>query len=127
MRDLYNNIRAASAIAPAVINSNTNGEVIDTLDCNRMAVVVSTGAVAGSGDFSLKLQDSDTTASGDFGDVPADLVDSDAPATLEAASSYRLGYRGYKRYVRLVATKAGGTSIALGATAVQHDLRDRPA
>ena len=52
--------------------------------------------------------------------------DSNAPATLAAASTYKLGYRGFKRYVRLALTKAGGTSIAAGAVAVLGHAQNRP-
>ena len=126
MRDLYSNIDAAVALAPAVLTASANGPAIDLKGANRAAIVVSTGAIVGAGDFSLKLQESATTVSGDFADVPPGHVESDAPATLAAASAYRLGYRGWKRYIRLVATRAGGTSIALGAVAVRSDLAQRP-
>ena len=49
-----------------------------------------------------------------------------SPATLAAYSTYRLGYIGNKRYVRLALTKAGGTSIAAGAVAILGGARDRP-
>lgn len=117
MRDLYSNITAMPAFTPAVQTAAGNGASIDTLGAGRLAFVVNTGAVAGSGDFGLKLQESDTGTSG-WTDVAADQVDSTAPATLAADSAYRLGYRGWKRYVRLALTKAGGTSIAAGAVAV---------
>lgn len=126
MRDLYSNIKAAAAIAPAVQAATISGAAIDLLGANRAAFILNTGAIVGAGDFSAKLQESDTTTSGDFADVAADSVDSDAPATLEENSTYRLGYRGHKRYARIVLTKAGGTSIAAGAVAVLSDLRDRP-
>lgn len=127
MRDLFNNINAVVALAPAVLTASANGPAIDLKGANRTAIVVTTGAIAGAGDFGVKLQESDTTASSDFADVPADQVDSDAPAILVADSAYRLGYRGHKRFLRLVATRAGGTSIALGAVAVRSDLAQRPA
>lgn len=126
MRDLYSNIRAVAAIAPAVQSASVNGAAIDLKDVGRVAIVLNTGAIVSAGDFSAKLQESDTTTSGDFADVAADFVDSDAPATLEANSAYRLGYRGYKRYLRLVLTKAGGTSIAAGAVAIGTNLAERP-
>lgn len=126
MRDLYSNIKTVPAIAPAVQSANANGVAVDLKGANRVAFVLNTGAISGSGDFSAKVQESDTTTSGDFADVDAALVDSNAPDTLEAASCYRLGYRGHKRYVRLVLTKASGTSIAAGAAAVLSDLRERP-
>jgi hypothetical protein len=117
MRDLYSNITAIPALAPAVQSAAGNGASIDTLGAGKLAFVVNTGAVAGAGDFGLKLQESDNGSTG-WTDVAADQVDSTAPATLAADSAYRLGYRGWKRHVRLALTKAGGTSIAAGAVAV---------
>lgn len=126
MRDLTSNIRAIAAVAPAVQSASVNGTAIDLKDAGRVAFVLNTGAIVSAGDFSAKIQESDTTTSGDFADVGEALFDSDAPATLEATSTYKLGYRGFKRYVRLVLTKAGGTSIAAGAVAVLSDLAERP-
>lgn len=126
MRDLFHNIDAAVALAPAVLTATANGLAIDLKGANRAAIVVSTGAIAGAGVFGVKLQESDTTTSGDFADVAAAQVDSDAPAVLAADSAYRLGYRGHKRFLRLVATRTSGTSIALGAVAVRGDLAHRP-
>lgn len=126
MRDLYSNIKTVAAIAPAVQSASVSGAAIDLKGANRAAVVLNTGAIVSSGDFSAKIQESDTTTSGDFVDVDSALVDSNAPSTLEAASCYRFGYRGHKRYIRLVLTKAGGTSIAAGAVGVLSDLAERP-
>lgn len=121
-RDMYSNILAIAALAPAVQSANVNGAAIDLKDAMSVAFVLNTGAIVSAGDFSAKVQESDTTTSGDFTDVAATVVDSDAPATLEATSTYRLGYRGTKRYARLVLTKAGGTSIAAGAVAILDPL-----
>lgn len=115
MRDLYSNIAAIPALAPAVQAAAGNGLAIDTLGAGRLAFVVNTGAA--DGNFGVKLQESDTGTSG-WTDVAAAQVDSTAPAVLAANSAYRLGYRGWKRYVRLALTKASGTSIAAGAVAV---------
>jgi len=117
MRDLYSNIAAIPALAPAVQAAAANGASIDLLQTGSVAFIVNTGAIASAGDFGLKLQESDTGTSG-WTDVAAEQVDSSAPATLVADSAYRLGYRGWKRYVRLALTKAGGTSIAAGAVAI---------
>lgn len=129
MRDLAHNLGAALALAPAVQANATTGPAIDTKGFGSVAFVVNTGAVAGDGDFGVKLQHSDTTTSGDFVDAPAGTFTSDAPATLAASSAYRLGYLGgasVKRYVRLALTKEGGTSIAAGAVAVLGRPADRP-
>lgn len=119
MRDLTSNIGAAVAIAPAVHTATATGGAVDLKGFNRVAVVVATGAVAGDGDFSVKLQDSSDGTN--FADVAAHYADSNAPATLEANSVYKLGYRGHKRYIRAVLTKASGTSIAASAVAVLGD------
>lgn len=122
MRDLYSNIAATLALAPAVQAAAATGATIDLQAARSVAFVVNTGAIVGDGDFGVTIQESDTTTSGDFADAAAAVIDTDAPATLEASTSYRLGYRGFKRYVRLSLTKAGGTSIAAGAVAVTEPL-----
>lgn len=122
MRDLYSNIAATLALAPAVQAAAATGAIIDLQAVRSVAFVVNTGAIVGSGDFGVTIQESDTTTGGDFADAAAAVIDTDAPATLEASTSYRLGYRGFKRYVRLSLTKAGGTSIAAGAVAVTEPL-----
>jgi hypothetical protein len=125
MRDIAHNIAAVSAIAPAVQAAALNSAAIDTKDFNSLAFVVNTGAIVGAGDFGVKLQESDASDSG-FADVAADQFTSNAPATLAADSAYKLGYIGWKRYVRLAVSKAGGTSIALGAVAIKGDAADKP-
>lgn len=125
MRDLYSNLAASLALAPAVQSAAATGVPIDLKGAKGVGFVVNTGAIVGDGDFGVTIQESDTTTSGDFEDADAAHIQSDAPETLEAASTYRLGYYGFKRYVRLSLTKAGGTSIAAGAAAVTVPF-DRP-
>lgn len=126
MRDLASNIGAVAALAPAVQSAAASGAAIDTLGFNSVAFILNTGAIAGDGDFGVKVQESDTDVSGDFTDADASVVDTTAPASLEATSAYKLGYRGHKRFVRLALTKAGGTSIAAGAVAILGDAASRP-
>ena len=126
MRSLEPNIGAVQAIAPAVLSATTTGSALDLKGFESAALVVNTGAIVSAGDFSIKLQESDTTTPGDFADIDAAHITGSTPATLEANSVYRLGYIGHKRYLRAVATKAGGTSIALGAVLVKGDAHDRP-
>ena len=120
MKDTYHDNKAVTVIAPAVKAAAENGAAIDLSGFDSALIVINTGAVAGSGDFGLKLQESDTTTSGDFTDVAAADQLGTIPATLAADSTYRVGYIGSKRkrYIRAVVTKAGGTSIALSASAV---------
>jgi len=127
MRDLYSNIKTATAIRPQVHSDSATGGAIDLIGANAACVVVTTGAINGAGDLSIKLQDSDTTTPADFVDVAASLVDSNAPTPLEADSDYRLGYRGHKRYIRAVMTKAGGEWVQAAAVCVLGDLAEAPA
>lgn len=119
MKDTYHDNKAVQAIAPAVVTANTNGTTVDLKGFDSALFVVNTGAIDAAGDFGIKLQESDTGTSG-WADVAAADILGGAPATLEANAAYRIGYIGSKRkrYVRAVATKAGGTSIALGVVAI---------
>lgn len=125
MRDIINNFGAVQAIAPAVQASAADGITIDTLGFGSVGFIINTGAIVGAGDFGIKVQESDASGSG-FADAAASAVQGTVPATLVAASTYKLGYSGFKRYVRLSLTKAGGTSIALGAVAVKGNAASRP-
>lgn len=119
MKDTYHDNKAVQAIAPAVVAANTNGTTVDLKGFDSALFVVNTGAIDAAGDFGVKLQESDTGTSG-WTDVAAEDLLGGAPATLAANAAYRIGYIGSKRkrYVRAVATKAGGTSIALGVVAI---------
>lgn len=124
-RDLYSNIGTALAITPAVKSAAADGIAIDTKGYQSVALVVTTGAIASAGDFGVSVQESDASGSG-FAAAGAEFVDSNAPTTLAADATYKVGYRGNKRYCRLQLTKAGGTSIALGAVAVLGHPENAP-
>jgi hypothetical protein len=126
MRDIVNNIGAVQALAPAVIAATATGAALDLLGFESAAIVINTGAIVGSGDYTAKVQESDTTTSGDFADVDADDLQGAFPASLSADSVVKVGYRGFKRYLRLVVTKNSGTSIAVGALLIKGNARQRP-
>lgn len=123
IHDLKSNISVALALSPAVqAATKSDATIIDLQGCAAAAVIVNTGAIVGAGDYTVSLSHGDasdlsaaTTAAGD------DLIGS-FPATLAADSSYCVGYRGGKRYVRVVITKNSGTSIAAGAVVVKGGL-----
>lgn len=120
MKDTYHDNKAVQALASGSKSDAATGPAIDLKGFDSALFVVNTGTISGDGDFSFKLQESDTTTSGDFTDVDSADILGVAPATLAANSAYRLGYIGSKRkrYVRLAVTKAAGTSIQLGAVAI---------
>jgi hypothetical protein len=126
MRDFSSNIGPIAAISPAVHSATATGSAIDLAGYDGAALIVNTGAIAGAGDFTAKLQHSDTTTSGDFTDVAAADLIGTLPAILVADSVVKQGYIGSKRYVRAVLTKNGGTSIAAGAVVVRGRPMNAP-
>lgn len=126
MKDLYSNLAAISALGAAVVSATNTSAAIDLQGFNSALVLVNTGAIASAGDFTTKLQESDTTTSGDFTDVPASGLLGAFPASLAADSVYRVGYKGGKRYIRTVTTKNGGTSIAAAITVIKGHPADAP-
>lgn len=126
MRDLANNLGIVQAVAPAVLSATNTSAAIDLLGFGSAALVINTGAIVTAGDFTPKLQESDTTTPGDFTDVAAGDLVGTFPASLAADSVVKVGYIGNKRYVRTVLTKNGGTSIAAGAVIVKANAHTRP-
>lgn len=120
MRDTYHSHAAVQAVAPSVKSASEDGSVIGLDGFNSALIVINTGAIVGAGVFSAKLQESSTINPGDFTDVDAADLLGTLPTSLAASTTYRLGYIGSKRkgFLRIVLTKAGGTSIAVGAVAV---------
>lgn len=126
MRDLSHNLGVVQALAPQVLAATDTSAAIDLKGFGSAAVVINTGAIVASGNFTAKLQESDTTTSGDFTDVAAANLIGTLPAALEAASVYKQSYIGNKRYLRLVTTKNSGTSIAAGAVVIKGNAASRP-
>lgn len=124
MRDIYSNIKTIQALAPAVQAATINGATIDTLGSKSLAFVVNTGAIVGAGVYALTVEESDDGAT--WGAAAASAVQGTLPTSMAAASAYRVGYIGFKRYARIVVTKTSGTSIAAGAVAILDPL-DKPA
>ncbi|MGQ3041107.1 MAG: hypothetical protein ACT6TH_15300 [Brevundimonas sp.] len=126
MRDLYNDIGLVSAVIPAVISATNTSAAIDLAGYESATLLINTGAIASAGDFTPKLQESDTTTSGDFTDVAAGDLIGTFPTSLAADTLYKVGYSGTKRYVRTVLTKNSGTSIIAGAFIAKGHALTRP-
>lgn len=123
MSDLKNNIAAVLALSPAVHTATkADASIIDLQGAGSATVIVNTGAIASSGDFTISLRHGDASdLAGDAAASGDDLLGA-FPATLAADKSYAVGYLGGKRYVRVVITKNSGTSIAAGAVIIKGHL-----
>lgn len=124
-RDLYSGFVAAVALVPAVQAAAVSGASVDVSQANGVTFVISTGAIVGAGDFGVTVEESLDGIT--WGAAPAARVKRpNVPATLLQNATYKIGYYGKLKFVRVNLTKAGGTSIAAGAIAVLRPL-DRPA
>ncbi len=126
MHDLIHNLGVVPMLAPAVLSATTTSEPVDLIGFDSGMVVVQTGAIVGAGDFTAKLQDSETGAPDDFTDVDSFLLLDPLPASLPASATVKIGSLSVQRFVRVVITKNSGTSIAASVVAVKGHPRQRP-
>jgi hypothetical protein len=112
MRDLHNNISAAISVAPAVRTATVNGSGVDLQGYEAAEAIVHFGAYT-DGTHTPKLQESDDNST--WSDVAA----GDQLGSFSAVSSgggantiQAVGYKGAKRYIRVVLTLAGTTTGA---------------
>jgi len=114
MNDLVHNIASAIALEPVVLSASDTSDEIDRLGFGSLTAIVMTGAIAGSGNFTAKLQHSDGDSPETWDDVPAEQLIGEFPTALEANSVVTVGYLTTtpRRFVRAVVTKNSGTSIA---------------
>lgn len=124
MRDLVHNIGVVQSIAPADIAASIDGASIDLLGFDSVTFIATTGVRTASGAFTMKLQESDDNAT--FTDVDADHYQAPVSGNLAANSTAKVGYRGFKRYVRPVLTKGSGTSIFASVIAIKGNAAERP-
>ena len=98
------------------------GDWIDMQGWEGLTFTVSTGTVTDAGTasgFSFEVQESDTTAASDATAVAdADLIGAESDLTVTDDTDDdklvgSIGYRGGKRYVRIVATGTTGTDAAV--------------
>lgn len=137
-RDLANSIAVSTSLAPAGRTADTNGDGVDLKGFESATVVASVGAegitLDGSNyiQFALEHSDDDSTytAVTSSNDVVEGTVDSSGNfATFndnaEAPANATIGYRGGKRYIRVVDSRTGthGTATPTGAVVIKGHPR----
>ena len=142
-RDLVTDIKVANSIKPATLTASANGGGVDTLGFMSVSVLISLAAATGldgSNNIVFKVQESvdnatftdvDATVAADNLDGSTDYVPGHAAVTVDADAetdqAYKIGYRGYQRYVRVVATVTGTVSIIGSAAVILGDAEITPA
>jgi len=100
------------------------GNIVDLQGYAAVTFAFFTGAVTDAGTaagFTIKLQESDTTAAADFADVAAADHTGDLTVTSDdddVAPVGMIGYTGQKRYVRAVVTGTSGTNAVISGAAI---------
>lgn len=126
MRDIRSELAIVQAMEPNVVAATDTSDPIDLRGYNAALVVVSTGAIAGAGNYTAKMQHSHTTTGGDFIDVTAAEQLGAFPAVLAENSVVRVGYKGARRYIRTLVTKNSGTSIAADVLVIKGHGANQP-
>lgn len=125
MFDERNNAEYGLALSATLSGTTAaEGDLIDLQGWGAVTISVSTGTVTDAGTasgFAFEVQESDTTADADFTAVAdGDLIGAESDLTVTSDDDDNvfvgsIGYRGEKRYVRLVATGTTGTNAVVAA------------
>lgn len=131
--ELHHGVKDVNAMPPQAVTATiTNNPIIDRAGFEVAEFQVLVGAVTaadGSNFYVFTLQHGDAANLSDAVTVPADdLIGT--PPTINAAGqanlSFRFGYRGYKRYLRLVGTETGTFNVLLAAACQLSRARHLP-
>lgn len=128
MLDLHDNVKCTEAIIPVVGptgNTPVVSVVLDTIDFGAAEFVASFGAI-GNGTFTALVEDSADNVT--FATVPAGgLLGAITPFVPVLNQTWKIGYIGPNRYVRVTITPVGNSaSYYLSAVWLQTHGRKPP-
>ena len=134
MNDLYNAVTVRRAISPVSVADTTAAvsQIIDRQGYGALMFAIATGSIADAdATFTILVEDGDDSGLSDA----AAVVDGQLHGT-EALAAFqfdddnetrKIGYRGFKRYVRLTITPVANASAALfSAVAILGSASDAP-
>ena len=126
MIDSYNGISPAPSLSPATRTASANGVSVDLRGYHAATVIVQTGTITdGTHDISIKESDDNSTFTAvATGDLIGSLPSITAP---DDDKTYKVGYMGRKRYLRVDVTVSGATSGGIvGASVIRSRARKQP-
>ena len=126
MPDLPHHISVATILPLAEHSATVTSASFDLIEFDAFSILVTTREIVGAGDFTATLQHADAATSAKFIDVPAIDRIGTLPPSLAADAVVKLGYKGDKRYLRVVLTKNSGTSMEAGIVLIKGAARSRP-
>jgi hypothetical protein len=120
MKDLFNNVTVARAIAPVSVSDNTAqvSSIIDRQGYESVTFAIAAGSLADAdATFTVLVEDGNAANLSDAAAVAdSNLLGTEALAGFTFAddnATRKIGYVGGKRYVRLTITPANNASAAL--------------
>ena len=134
MNDLYNNVAVRRAISPVSVADTTAAvsQIIDRQGFGSLMFAIATGSIADAdATFTVLVEDGDDSGLSDAAAVAdAQLHGTEALAAFrfdDDNETRKIGYRGFKRYVRLTITPVANASAALfSAVAILGNPSDAP-
>lgn len=113
LKDLKSDIDFVQSLAPASVVAAANGAGVDLHDYSSAVVLIEAGAIGGTATpaFTFEVQDSADNIT--FAAVADAQLDGAEPVIVASNSVSRIGYKGEKRYVRVVVKTVSGTSPTL--------------
>lgn len=125
-KDLRSNVDVIHSLIPAVRTTTATGSTVDRQGFYSATVIIIAGAVSGAGSTTPSLLESDESGA-NFTTVGAgDLIGNFSAITNVANVIQRVGYRGTKRYLRVVGTVSGTHEVAYAGTVVLGHPRHAP-
>lgn len=119
-RDQANNVKFVRALSPVSVADNTAqvSQIIDTLGFGSLTFALALGSIADADvTFAILVEEGDAANLSDAAAVAdAHLIGTEAGAVFQFDDDNevrKIGYVGYKRYVRLTVTPSNNASAAL--------------
>jgi hypothetical protein len=126
--DLVSHIDPAVTLAPAAKTASANGTGVDLAGYDSVMVEINAGAWT-DGSHVFEVQESDSSGSG-YTAVADDYLSGTEPTVSSggtASQIYKIGYKGIKRYLRVITTVTGTTTGAVyGASVLRGKSRVLP-
>jgi len=125
MKDQHNKLNAVVALAPIAVTATNTSAAIDLQGYNSCEVFISCGVITGSAVFVPSMTECATSGGTYTAVAAADLINTPDTA-LTAGACSKIGYRGNKRYVKVVNTLSSGTSAILSVLVLRGDAANLP-
>lgn len=128
LRDLKNNVAVSKSILPQLMATSVTGSTIDMQGFDSLVVEIVAGAwTDGTHTFSVLESDDDSTYSA-VADADLDGTEPVVDGATDDDQVYLLGYKGTKRYVKVLNTVTGspGTGLLAAANGIKGHAHSRP-